>query len=98
MANLKITVSAVQFRPWAPLKSLIQSNLGSVGTPPPAESERTERPAISGGAILTRDGLTDILENYAQVGKLYSDNESFRRFLTEAVFRITYEQPAAPGI
>ena len=39
--------------------------------------------------------MTDILADHTELFKLFSDNESFRRWLSETVFAATYNQPAA---
>ena len=43
--------------------------------------------------------MTDVLNDDTELFKQFSDNESFRRFLTDTVFRLTYKPPdaAAPG-
>jgi type I restriction enzyme R subunit len=38
--------------------------------------------------------MTGVLKDDTELFKLYSDNESFRRRLTEVVFDLTYERPA----
>jgi len=35
--------------------------------------------------------VTDVLKDDTQLFKQFSDNESFRRWLTDMVFAITYE-------
>ena len=39
--------------------------------------------------------MTDILADHTELFKLFSDNESFRRWLSEMSFAATYNQPAA---
>ena len=43
--------------------------------------------------------MTDVLKDDTELFKQFSDNESFRRWLTDTVFRLTYKPPdaAAPG-
>jgi type I restriction enzyme R subunit len=39
--------------------------------------------------------MTAVLKDDTQLFKQFSDNESFRRWLAETVFRLTYAPPAA---
>ncbi|MCL4425807.1 MAG: type I restriction endonuclease subunit R, partial [Firmicutes bacterium] len=41
--------------------------------------------------------ITALLKDDTQLFKLFSDNESFRRWLTNRVFELTYDQPNALG-
>lgn len=38
--------------------------------------------------------MTGLLKDDTELFKLFSDNESFRRWLTDLVFATTYEAPA----
>jgi type I restriction enzyme R subunit len=40
--------------------------------------------------------MTAVLKDDTELFKQFSDNESFRRWLTDTVFALTYERPAAP--
>ena len=39
--------------------------------------------------------MTAILADHTELFKQFSDNDSFRRWLSEVVFAATYNQPAA---
>jgi type I restriction enzyme R subunit len=39
--------------------------------------------------------MTAVLKDDTELFKQFMDNESFRRWMTDAVFRLTYEPPAA---
>ena len=41
--------------------------------------------------------MTDILADHTELFKLFSDNESFRRWLSETVFAATYRSAAGAG-
>ena len=41
--------------------------------------------------------MTAVLKDETQLFKEFSDNESFRRWLTDTVFALTYEQQQASG-
>ena len=43
-----------------------------------------------------RTVMTAILSDDAQLFRLYSDNESFKRWLTETIFDLTYQHPTFP--
>ena len=38
--------------------------------------------------------MTAVLKDDTELFKQFSDNESFRRWLTDTVFALTYEEPA----
>jgi type I restriction enzyme R subunit len=40
--------------------------------------------------------MNTVLKDDTQLFKMFWDNESFRRWLSDAVFRITYDRPASP--
>ena len=40
--------------------------------------------------------MTAILSDDAQLFRLYSDNESFKRWLTDTIFELTYRSPSVP--
>jgi type I restriction enzyme R subunit len=40
--------------------------------------------------------MNTVLKDDTQLFKMFWDNESFRRWLSDTVFRITYDQPASP--
>ena len=40
--------------------------------------------------------MTAILSDDAQLFRLYSDNESFKRWLTDTIFDLTYRNPGPP--
>ena len=42
--------------------------------------------------------MTAVLKDDTELFKQFSDNESFRRWLTDTVFGLTYEQPATGGL
>jgi type I restriction enzyme R subunit len=42
--------------------------------------------------------MTAVLKDYTELFKQFMDNESFRRWLTDTVFGLTYETPRAGGI
>ena len=41
--------------------------------------------------------MTAVLKDDTELFKQFSDNESFRRWLTDTVFGLTYQRPAAGG-
>ena len=40
--------------------------------------------------------MTDILKNDTELFKQFMDNESFKRWLRDTVFTLTYEKEASP--
>ena len=40
--------------------------------------------------------MTAVLKDDTELFKQFMDNEGFRRWMTDTVFGITYDQPAAP--
>jgi len=41
--------------------------------------------------------MTAVLKDDTELFKQFMDNEAFRRWMTETVFGLTYEPPAAGG-
>ena len=41
--------------------------------------------------------MTGVFKDDMQLFKLYTDNEDFKRWLANTVFRMTYEQPQPPS-
>jgi type I restriction enzyme R subunit len=41
--------------------------------------------------------MTAVLKDDVELFKQFSDNESFRRWLTDTIFALTYDQKAAVG-
>jgi type I restriction enzyme R subunit len=42
--------------------------------------------------------MNGVLKDDTELFKQFSDNESFRRWLSETVFAVTYEEPVAAGL
>ena len=40
--------------------------------------------------------MNDVLKDDTDLYRLFIDNEGFRRWMTDAVFELTYDQPSAP--
>jgi type I restriction enzyme R subunit len=39
--------------------------------------------------------MTDLITDHTELFKQFSDNESFRKWLTDTIFNVTYEDDAA---
>jgi len=42
--------------------------------------------------------MTAVLKDDTELFKQFSDNESFKRWLTDTIFGLTYDEPKSPGI
>jgi len=76
------------------LEDLIVAAMTGKTSPAGSGGDLAERPAVFGPGW-TLGEARDYNREYAiDLFKQYSDNESFRRWLTEKIFDLTYESPA----
>ncbi len=59
------------------------------------QSIRSPRARIEHDKALDR-AMNDVLKDDIELYRLFIDNEGFRRWMTDAVFGLTYDQPNAP--